>query len=237
MAVVHSSLAWWPRTQSRSAPPPGTAASVPTPRWCQRRSSNRDRPHAAEQFGPECPAPPHRVHRTGPSAGNSPVSAPGSLTASVKMARISASIERPCLAARSRSRSFTPSSRFRILTADTAITSRVLSMLASPANKAGAHSRGRSSTPRMCELSARRDRAAGDSSRLTAADGATLMLHGRGPAVEVPTRTSPLWQAVHDRLSSGRPMSRVRVGTQQFVAGHGRRPAVGSQCGHGGFRG
>lgn len=48
---------------------------------------------------------------------------------------VETSMDRPCLAGRSRSRSFTRSSRFRILTADTAITSRLLSMLATSAQQ------------------------------------------------------------------------------------------------------
>jgi hypothetical protein len=36
---------------------------------------------------------------------------------------------------------------------------------------------------------------------------------------------------------AGRRQRTIRSGTQQFVAGHGRRAAVRSQCGYGGFRG
>jgi len=32
-------------------------------------------------------------------------------------------------------------------------------------------------------------------------------------------------------------LTAIQSGTQQFVADHGLRAAVGSQCGHGGFRG
>ena len=56
-------------------------------------------------------------------ASNRPTGRDNSDTASTKMARISASIERPCSAARTRNFAFTAGSRFRMLTAVNAITS------------------------------------------------------------------------------------------------------------------
>jgi hypothetical protein len=56
-------------------------------------------------------------------AWNRPGASPGTATASARMARTSASIDLPWRAARTRSRSFTRSSRLRMLSADSAITS------------------------------------------------------------------------------------------------------------------
>lgn len=53
---------------------------------------------------------------------NKPSELTGSLTASTRIARISASIDRPCRAARRRKRRFTSTSKFRILTAATRTT-------------------------------------------------------------------------------------------------------------------
>src|SRR5579862_2971025 len=85
-----------------------------------------DDDHRAKSAGRGASVREGRSRSTPPSAralatraASGPSSSPGSRTASTRIARISASIDRPCAAARSLRRSRTRSSRFRILTSAT----------------------------------------------------------------------------------------------------------------------
>jgi len=73
---------------------------------------------------------PPRSPKRSTSAPRTPASSSGSRTASTRMARISASIERPWAAARIRNRSRTVSSKFRMLTAAIQPPPTVIAMLA-----------------------------------------------------------------------------------------------------------
>ena len=121
-------------------------SSTPRRRWCRRRSPGKGH-HVvkstarggADRVGTSRSIPPSSPKRS-TSAPRTPSSSPGSRTASTRMARISASIERPWAAARIRNRSRTVSSKFRMLTAATAITSgQVLAMLSLPVGSASCH--------------------------------------------------------------------------------------------------